>query len=66
MAIAEKSVINELNFDKPNNETQEKIYLLGFMTLPEVNNLVLNELGESYNLDRVKKLWLPKKYGISI
>lgn len=41
-------------------EIQEKIYNLGFMPVGEINGLVLNELGESFNLDRVKKLWLPK------
>ena len=44
----------------PETETEEKIYLLGFMPGGEVNGLVLGELGESFNLDRVKKLWLPK------
>lgn len=42
------------------SETEEKVYLLGFMPSGEVNGLVLSELGESFNLDRVKKLWLPK------
>jgi len=42
------------------NEMEEKIYNLGFMPLNEVTGLVLNELGESYDLERVKNLWLPK------
>lgn len=41
-------------------ETEEKLYLLGFMPVNEVSGLVLGELGESLDLNRVKKLWLPK------
>lgn len=41
-------------------ETEEKIYLLGFMPMNEINVLVLGELGESVDLNRIKNLWLPK------
>lgn len=41
-------------------ETEEKIFLLGFMPLNEVQGVLLGELGESVDLDRIKKLWLPK------
>ena len=41
-------------------ETEEKLFLLGFLPLNEIANLVLAELGESIDLDRIKKLWLPK------
>ena len=50
----------QTNTVQPIEETEEKVYLLGFMPAPEVNGLVLGELGESFDLDRVKKLWLPK------
>lgn len=39
---------------------EEKIFLLGFMPPGEIGGLVVGELGESFNLDRVKKLWLPR------
>jgi len=41
-------------------ETEEKLFQLGFMPLNEISSLVLGELGESIDLDRIKKLWLPK------
>jgi len=41
-------------------KTEEKLFLLGFMPLNEISHLVLGELGESVDLDRIKKLWLPK------
>jgi len=41
-------------------DTEEKIYNLGFMPLNEVAGLVLDELEETYDLDRTKKLWLPR------
>ncbi|MDE1818890.1 MAG: hypothetical protein KGI19_09855 [Thaumarchaeota archaeon] len=46
--------------DQSISEMEEKIFLLGFMPPGEVNGLVVSELGESFNLDRVKKLWVPK------
>ncbi|MBI1829725.1 MAG: hypothetical protein HY222_00685 [Thaumarchaeota archaeon] len=54
-----KSVVKETT-EQSISETEEKIYLLGFMPPGEVSGLVVSELGESFNLDRVKKLWLPK------
>ena len=41
-------------------ETEEKLFLLGFMPMNEITSLVVGELGESMNLNRIKKLWLPK------
>lgn len=55
-----KHAHNESKDDESEIETEEKTYLLGFMPGVEVNGLVLSELGESFNLDRVKKMWLPK------
>jgi len=55
-----KHAYKEAKDDELEIETEEEIYLLGFMPYGEVNGLVLSELGESFNLDRVKKLWLPK------
>lgn len=51
---------NQIQSVEIEHDTEEKLYLLGFMPLGEINSLVLNELGESYNLERVKKLWIPK------
>lgn len=60
MTYVQKPKTDDLNFNQSEIEYEEKLYLLGFMLLSEINSLVLNELGESYNLDRVKKLWIPK------
>lgn len=59
LSKAIKNVAKEVE-PKPESNTEEKIFLLGFMPPGEVNGLVLGELGESFNLDRVKKLWVPK------
>lgn len=56
---AVKNVFKEVT-SSDKSETEEKVYLLGFMPLNEVSGLVLGELGESLDLDRIKKLWLPK------
>jgi len=42
------------------DKTEKKIFLLGFMPPAEINGLVQNDLEESFDFDRVKKLWLPK------
>lgn len=54
--------VHKSNKESANVETstEEKIYNLGFMPLNEVAGLVVNELEETYDLDRVKKLWLPR------
>lgn len=41
-------------------DADRKLYLLGFMPQQEVGGLVLGELGESQDLDRIKRLWLPR------
>lgn len=53
------------SIDKPTSEMEEKIFLLGFMPPGEVGGLVVSELGESFNLDRVKKLWIPKSQKVN-
>ncbi len=55
-----KHAYKEAKDDEFEIEKEEKIYLLGFMPYGEVSGLVLSELGESFNLDRIKKLWIPK------
>lgn len=58
-AVKEAHKINKES-SKVGTYTEEKIYNLGFMPLNEVTGLVVDELEEVYDLDRVKKLWLPK------
>lgn len=42
------------------SDTEEKLFLLGFMPMNEISGLVVGELGESVDLKRIKELWLPK------
>jgi hypothetical protein len=64
-----KNAVNEINTTTETKsttiqelplETEKKLYLLAFMPINEMQGLVLGELGESLDLDRMKKLWLPK------
>lgn len=64
-AIKAIKTVTKESTDKSTLETEEKIFLLGFMPPGEVNGLVVSELGESFNLDRVKKLWVPKSQKVN-